>query len=317
MRTTGRQPVAIAALLLHLLSQTMRIGNFSVLGWHWSDRTLISARTNYFLAIRQIQSKRATPHSVNCFAETRLFASTDGRSSETDEYADASSFPSLRPKTSFGSEIVPVDQRPVNEFLDVTSQPLFGWAAESTAGLVTRLLVLFIVSFVVLCYPIAGATYTGEGYFWHKLVAATVGDLLFVLAMVARIYTGWSYLGSRLLAPTIEYEETGWYDGALERKTNTELARDRLLYADRVKPVVQRLQQVAAAVAILTAVSLGSLQYLNSQKPMLNQYDPSLLQELSSNDKLADYAASQSSSKPTYCDNRYYRAVAGGGQGCD
>jgi Conserved in the green lineage and diatoms 27 len=135
--------------------------------------------------------------------------------------------------------------------------------------------------------------------------------------MVARIYTGWSYLGSRLLAPTIEYEETGWYDGALERKTNTELARDRLLYADRVKPVVQRLQQVAAAVVILTTVSLGSLQYLNNQKPMLNQYDPSLLQELSSNDKLADYAASQSSSKPTYCRNRYYRAVAGGGQGCD
>jgi hypothetical protein len=34
-------------------------------------------------------------------------------------------------------------------------------------------------------------------------------------------------------------------------------------------------------------------------------------------DKLSDVAAKASNGRPTYCDSRYYRAVAGGGQGCD
>jgi len=34
-------------------------------------------------------------------------------------------------------------------------------------------------------------------------------------------------------------------------------------------------------------------------------------------DKLSDIAAKESNGRPTYCDSRYYRAIAGGGQGCD
>jgi hypothetical protein len=34
------------------------------------------------------------------------------------------------PETSFGAEVVPEGQRPVNEYLDMKSAPLFGWASN-------------------------------------------------------------------------------------------------------------------------------------------------------------------------------------------
>ena len=37
---------------------------------------------------------------------------------------------SLTPLTSFGAEVVPEGQRPVNEYLDMRRSPLFGWASE-------------------------------------------------------------------------------------------------------------------------------------------------------------------------------------------
>jgi hypothetical protein len=43
------------------------------------------------------------------------------------------------------------------------------------------------------------------------------------------MYLGWAYVGNRLLSATVEYEETGWYDGQVWVKTPEVLARDRLL----------------------------------------------------------------------------------------
>jgi Conserved in the green lineage and diatoms 27 len=59
---------------------------------------------------------------------------------------------SLSPQTSFGAEAVPESQRPVNEFLDVTNQPMFGWASLETGskGLLTRLAIVYSVLFAVV-----------------------------------------------------------------------------------------------------------------------------------------------------------------------
>ena len=69
-------------------------------------------------------------------------------------------FESLTPETSFGSEVVPEAQRPINEYLDVMRAPLFDWASEEkgSKGLLTRLLILYGVVFGAVCYPISGAS---------------------------------------------------------------------------------------------------------------------------------------------------------------
>jgi Conserved in the green lineage and diatoms 27 len=225
----------------------------------------------------------------------------------------------LVPETSFGSESVPEAQRPINEYLDMKTQPLFGWASldSGNIGLLRRLALVYIVAFVAVCYPIPGATYTQDGYLWQKVLASNVGGLSLVGFLLLRIYTGWSYVGQRLASKTVEFEETGWYDGNVEKKTPAEQKRDKFLYLENVQPIVQRLQTISLGLFGLWIASIVAFQVSASQKPIFEQYDPKVLERLGSDDKLADVAAQNSGGKPIYCDNRYYRAIANGGQGCD
>lgn len=232
---------------------------------------------------------------------------------------DDNSFVSLRPDTSFGAEAVPEGQRPVNEYLDLLKAPLFGWASEEvgTSGLLTRLALLYAVVFAAVCYPISGATFTQEGFELQKLASSNLGATTLIVFLLVRLYSGWGYIGSRLRSKTIEYEETGWYDGDIEYKSEAEKQRDRLLYQDNVKPVEDRLKLVGAGAAIAWVISCVGLNIALNAKPVFDEYDPKVLEKLRVNDRLADVAADQSFSRPTYCNSRYYRAIANGGQGCE
>lgn len=243
----------------------------------------------------------------------------DGEQEEEDPWAlKESAGTRTTVTTSFGSESVPQEQRPTNEYLNLLQQPLFGWASQETGniGLFQRLFLSYSAIFCLVCYPIAGATFTAEGFLLQKIASANLGAILFVFALLLRLYSGWGFVGARLQSKIIEYEETGWYDGNYERKTKAESARDLFLYRKDVKPVEDRLKVAMLIVSGILVVSLIALNISLSAKPLFDQYDPELLKVLQVNDDLAEMAASKSNGKPTYCDNRYYSALANGGQGC-
>lgn len=224
----------------------------------------------------------------------------------------------LLPDTAFGAEGVPESQRPVNEYLDMMKQPLFGWASEDgSRGLLVRLGWVYLLVLVAVGYPIAGATYTQEGFVLPKLLAAHLGTLSLIGFLLVRLYSGWDYVGARLMSKVIEFEETGWYDGKFEKKSDAELKRDKFLYLDKVKPVIDRLKLFGSAFVALWVGSVIGYNVATSYQPLYDNYDPKMLERLNYDDELAEKAASRSGSRPTYCDNRYYRAVANGGQGCD
>ncbi len=172
-----------------------------------------------------------------------------------------------------------------------------------------------MISLQISCYPISGATWVTDGYLLQKLTASNVGAMSVVFVLVLRLYSGWGYIGSRLQSKVIEYEETGWYDGDFEEKSDAEKARDLFLYRSNVKPVEERLQKVALVVGGTWLASCLALNLVTGMKPIFNQYDPKMLEKLSYDDKVAEVVQRQSNGRPTYCENRYYRAVANGGQG--
>ena len=260
----------------------------------------------------------AESSAVNPLKKSPFKSTTKKRNSGLRLLAGPEEEDQLLPETSFGAEAVPEGQRPVNEFLDLLRQPLFGWASEETGttGLVIRLVAVYAVVFGAVCYPIAGATFTEEGYLIQKLAASNVGALLLTLFLLIRLYSGWGYVGSRLKSTVIEYEETGWYDGDVERKTEAEKKRDQFLYQSKVKPVEDRLKLVTAATGGLWVAACITFNVAISSKPLFDQYDPAMLERLSYDEKLAGVAAEKSGGKPSYCDSRYYRAIANGGQGC-
>lgn len=101
-----------------------------------------------------------------------------------------------------------------------------------------------------------------------KLVLGSVSTGLFAVTLaVVRMYLGWAYVGNRLLSATVEYEETGWYDGQIWVKTAEVLARDRLLGSFQVKPVLSKLKDSLIALAISLALCVSLLvNYEGSQK---------------------------------------------------
>jgi hypothetical protein len=222
----------------------------------------------------------------------------------------------MRPDTSFGNEVVPEGQRPVNEYLEILRSPLFDWALTD-GRLRTRLAIVYVALFLIVCLPIAGATFTSEGYGLQKAASSHVGATGVVLALIVRLYTGWRYVGERLASKTIEYEETGWFDGDVEVKSLSEQKRDKFLYQSEVRPVVERLKFLAVAGCAFFAASVIGCNAALNMNPVFDQYDPDMLEQLRYDEKLAETAARESTGRPTYCDNRYYRAVAGGAPGCN
>uniref|UniRef100_A0A7S2WEM3 Uncharacterized protein n=1 Tax=Eucampia antarctica TaxID=49252 RepID=A0A7S2WEM3_9STRA len=225
---------------------------------------------------------------------------------------------SFKPETSFGADAVPEGQRPTNEYLDLISSPMFDWASQESGnkGLLIRLGIVYAV-FYGISYPISLATFTQEGYLLNTVVSSNVAALGIVFLVLIRLYSGWGYIGSRLKDKVIEYEETGWYDGDVELKTEAEKARDLFLYRSDVKPVENRLKTFTLITGTLWLASCISLNLVMSANPLFNEYDADMLIQLPGNDKLANVAARQSNGQPTYCNSRYYRAIANGGQGCN
>ncbi|GKY98876.1 hypothetical protein MPSEU_000843600 [Mayamaea pseudoterrestris] len=272
---------------------------------------LLNARsrvTNLLSATQRQQSPRSLPKAF-------LMMNFQDENDDDDDL-DFSNFQRRQlPETAFGSEAVPEGQRPINEYLDLQRAPLFGWATLQNAGLFWRLLLVYAFVFSVICYPIAGATFTLEGYTLQKVASANVGALSLIILLLLRFFSGWGYVGERLTSKVIEYEETGWYDGDFERKTKTEEMRDRMVYNSEVKPVIERIKQFSLAASGLWVASVIGFNVAMDAKPLFNEYDPNMLEKLRYDDKLAETAASYTGGRPAYCDSRYYRAVAGG-SGC-
>lgn len=206
----------------------------------------------------------------------------------------------------------------MNEYLDMKRAPLFGWGSNEVGvdGLLKRLGVVYAIVFFAISLPISGATYTQDGFLLQKIAAANVGTVGFEVALLVRLYSGWGYIGSRLQSKYIEYEENGWYDGNMEPKTEAEMKRDKFLYESDVQPAVERLKLLTLGAAAFFVASCVTLNAADRIKPTFQSYDPRVLNRVQQDAGFASKAAEAAGNKPTYCDNRYYKAVAGGGQGC-
>lgn len=61
--------------------------------------------------------------------------------------------------------------------------------------------------------PVSAFTFDLHKEMLQCLTAASAGSSFIVTVLVWRLYLGWQHVGDRLISATVEYEETGWYDG--------------------------------------------------------------------------------------------------------
>ena len=81
-------------------------------------------------------------------------------------------------------------------------------------------------------------------------------------AAAADLPQGWQHVGDRLISATVEYEETGWYDGQTWVKTPQVLMRDRLMSNYTVKPALARLKRTLLGLGSALVASMMLLAVL-------------------------------------------------------
>ncbi|XP_031489355.1 uncharacterized protein ycf36 [Nymphaea colorata] len=144
---------------------------------------------------------------------------------------------------------VPAEQQPANEYKSLAGSILFSWAAGDVSTYASRLLVIGAAFSLFVGWPIA--KFSRENDAIRCVTGAVSAGILFDTLLVLRMYLGWAYVGNRLLSATVEYEETGWYDGQVWVKSPEVLARDRLLGSYAVKPVLNRVKLTLVLLAAM------------------------------------------------------------------
>lgn len=156
---------------------------------------------------------------------------------------------------------VPLEQQPVNEYQSLVESVLFSWAAGDLWSYTFKLSAIGAAVTLMLGWPVMASTLDPEKEFFRCATGALCGGLLAVTLAALRMYLGWAYVGNRLFSATVEYEETGWYDGEIWIKPPEVLARDRLLGSYKVKPALSRVKftliGLAASLATCTLFFLA------------------------------------------------------------
>ncbi|XP_015083469.1 uncharacterized protein ycf36 isoform X1 [Solanum pennellii] len=169
---------------------------------------------------------------------------------------------------------VPLGQQPVNEFKALSDSFPFSWASGDLVEYCSRLFATGLAFALFVGLPVN--LFGSAGPIPEPLkpfLGAVSGGLIVVTLAVVRMYLGWAYVGNRLLSATVEYEETGWYDGQIWVKTPEVLARDRLLGSFSVKPVLSRLKNTLVVLA--TSLLVCVVVFVNIENGQKDSYIPS------------------------------------------
>ena len=117
------------------------------------------------------------------------------------------------------------------------------------------------LGFTALFAPVAMTIESPSRYLWQFICVASVGGAVGLILPVLLLLSGWSHVKQRLESSKIFYEESGWYDGQTWEKPEADLAKDRLLVAYEIKPVMTRLQTTLLMIVGFLVLSLGALKY--------------------------------------------------------
>ncbi|KAH6792374.1 YCF36 [Perilla frutescens var. hirtella] len=162
---------------------------------------------------------------------------------------------------------VPAEQQPINEFQSLSNSFPFSWASSDVVEYSSRLFATGACFALFVGLPVSWlGSIRPESEPVRLVFGSAASGLFFVILAVVRMYLGWAYVGNRLLSATVEYEETGWYDGQIWVKTAEVLARDRLLGSFSVKPVLGRLKNTLVFLGTSLLMCIAILSNPDSHK---------------------------------------------------
>ena len=156
---------------------------------------------------------------------------------------------------------VPLDQRPINEFNSIRNSWIISWPFLERNIFYRKLILswFFItpVSFIISY----GSDYLRNNLFDLTFVSFTA-SLVFPILLLTRQWLSWIYIYKRLNSETIEYEESGWYDGQIWEKPVDWRAKDLLIAQHQIKPILNHLESIIIILSAFILISFLIIIFL-------------------------------------------------------
>ena len=143
---------------------------------------------------------------------------------------------------------VPLEQQPLNEYKEMREAWLFHWVTLARGRYILRLTVVWGLAWLAIG-PVVAGTFAPAKDLGHFLLGTAEGCAVVVVLLLLRLYSGWRYVRERLNSDTVEYEESGWYDGQRWEKPEQVLVQERLVASYQVQPALDRLRQTFLTIA--------------------------------------------------------------------
>jgi len=153
---------------------------------------------------------------------------------------------------------VPPDQRPLNEFNSIRNSWIISWPFLEKSIFYRKL----ILSWFFIT-PISFTISYGSDYLKNNIVelafVSLTASIVLPILLLTRQWLSWIYIYKRLNSETIEYEESGWYDGQIWEKPIEWRAKDLLIAQHQIKPILNHLEMI---ILLLLSVILLSLLFI-------------------------------------------------------
>jgi len=150
---------------------------------------------------------------------------------------------------------VPLEQRPLNEFNTIRKSWIISWPLLEKRLFYRKLLYSWILIVPISLLISYGSDHLRNNIFELAFVTLTT-SLVFPILLLSRQWLSWIYIYKRLNSESIEYEESGWYDGQTWEKPINWRAKDLLIAQHQVKPILNHLKMVFIIFTSCISVSL-------------------------------------------------------------
>tara|TARA_Y100001968_G_scaffold140368_1_gene128399 strand:+ start:80 stop:580 length:501 start_codon:yes stop_codon:yes gene_type:complete len=155
---------------------------------------------------------------------------------------------------------VPPNQRPLNEFNSIRNSWIISWPFLEKSIFYRKLIFSWFLITPISFTISYGSDYLKNNIFELAIVSLTSSIVLPIL-LLARQWLSWIYIYKRLNSETIEYEESGWYDGQVWEKPIEWRAKDLLIAQHQVKPILSHLEMIIILLFLVILISLLFIFY--------------------------------------------------------
>ncbi len=158
---------------------------------------------------------------------------------------------------------VPKNQRPLNEFNNIKDSWIISWPILGNRIFYKKLIFSWFLFLPINITISLGSPYLRNNLF-DFIFISLISSIILPMLLLIRQWLSWKYILKRLNSESIEYEESGWYDGQTWEKPLDWRAKDQLIAQHEVKPILMQIENALKLILICILYALSFRLIKNS-----------------------------------------------------